>query len=130
VNTDTAITLVNGLVYKPGWRMNATDNTARFEGSIVLELVEATYMSERANATQGYAERIDARASFIIQVGALTDDIELYREVLDRIVQFDVHEAREFLRVRETMWAPFHPHRVDGMHRFGRVAEDLTYGLA
>jgi hypothetical protein len=31
--------------------------------------------------------------------------------------------------VNQTGWAPFHPHRIDCIKRWGEVESDLTFGI-
>lgn len=125
----TAIALVQNLVYKPGWTMEVDDYTKRFEDSICITLCCDTYKSEREEAGEGYPTAIRPRASFCIMVGDLDTDVDLYRALMDKIIEYEVHEAREFLRVRPTMWAPFHPHKRDGQQRWGNPAADIAFGM-
>ncbi|MDN3059364.1 hypothetical protein PH213_33490 [Streptomyces sp. SRF1] len=129
METKSAVQLINQLSYKPGWEITAEDYTKRFEGTVEVTFVFPAYHSERHLAEQGYPSHTDGSyAKFAIMVSDC-DDIKLYRRVLEKIIEIETHEAREFLRVRPTYWAPFHPHRVDGMKRWGKVANDYTYGI-
>ncbi len=135
----SAIRLINDLGYKPGWTIEAESYEQRFEGTVMVKFTFPAYESERhfADATDGAynPEPIESYAKFPIMVGDITDQTELYGRVLDAIRRLEMHEAREFLRVRPTWWAPFHPHRVDGMKRWAErtgepLGEDFRYGLA
>lgn len=126
---ESAIRLVNQLIYKPDWEIVATDHVRRFEGTISIRITIPTYQSERRDAPT-YGNAIRPYADFAILAGDCEDDVSLYRKVLECIMDVELHEAREFLRVQPTKWAPFHPHRIDGMKRYGTVDHDLTYGLA
>lgn len=127
----TALKLIEGLSYKPGWHFEASDYTKRFQDTIMLKCVFPAYESERGYAYEGYPKyRTDSWAQFPIMVGDINEDTELYRRVLEAIMKLEEHEAREFLRVTSTMWAPFHPHNTDGMKRWGNIAEDFRYGIA
>jgi len=128
MNVASAVRLVNELVYKPGWAFTAEDHTNRFEGSIKVRIDYPAMNSNRDRAEHGYDEEIKTYASFALIVQNC-DDITLYRKLLDRIIQIEIHEAREFLRVEPTFWAPFHPHRIDGMQRWGDVESDLLFGV-
>lgn len=128
MNVSSAVRLVNELVYKPGWSFSAEDHTNRFEGSIKVRIDYPAMNSNRDRAEHGYDEEIKTYASFALIVQDC-DDITLYRKLLDRIIQIEIHEAREFLRVEPTFWAPFHPHRIDGMQRWGAVENDLLFGV-
>lgn len=127
----SAIDIVNALVYKPGWDISACDNTGRFEGTIKITVAYPARQSEREDAPAGYQHEIEggAKASFAVVVADCADDVALYRRIIETVIAIEVHEAREFLRVRPTYWAPFHPHRVDGMKRWGTLESDLKFGL-
>lgn len=124
----TAMALINGLIYKPGWTIEVESYCHRFEESIKITLCCDTYRSEREEAAEGYPSPIRPRASFVIMVGDKTDDCSLYRAVLDKIIEYETHEAREFLRVGTTLWAPFHPHQTEGSKRWGTPESDYTFG--
>lgn len=125
---NTAIDLVNDLIYKPGWKLTATDHTKRFEGTVLLRIDYPARASEREEAPE-YAREITTYATFPVIVRDC-DNEALYRKILECIFDIEMHEAREFLRVQPSMWAPFHPHRIDGMKRWGDVAHDLKFGIA
>jgi hypothetical protein len=130
----TAIKLVDQLVYKPGWTFTAEDHSNRFEGTIKVRVDYPALNSNRDQAADGYPEEITTYASFPILVGDCADDLRLYRRLLAAIIEIEAHEAREFLRVPGTFWAPFHPHRLDGMHNWHAMASapdtDVMQGLA
>ena len=125
---DSAISLVENLVYKPGWSFSATDHSKRFEGAICVRIDYPARASEREEAPS-YCREIMTYATFPMIVQDC-DDTALYRKILAAITEIEIHEAREFLRVQPTMWAPFHPHRIDGMKRYGDVSADLKFGIA
>lgn len=134
MHTDTAITLIDNLVFKPGWSFAASDHTSRFEGTICVRITQQTVRSEREDAPLGYPTKIDPYADFPIVVGSMNCDEDLYFALLDCIARFDSHEAREFLRVKGTYWSPFHPHTQEGMARWAErcgtpVHLDLGYGV-
>ncbi|UQA91656.1 hypothetical protein [Streptomyces halobius] len=120
----TAITLVEQLTYKPGWAFTATDHSNRFEGVIKIRVDYPARNSARDQAEAGYPEEIVTYAEFPILVGDCGDGLRLYRRLLASIVEIETHEAREFLRLPESNWAPFHPHRIDGMRNWAAMAHD------
>lgn len=125
----TAIDLIDLIAYKPGWTFKASDLTKRFEGTVSVKITYPARKSEREEAPAGYPTEIEPYAEFPIIVTECADQNALYRCVLDAILVIEQHEAREFLRIRPTYWAPFHPHTVDGMKRYGTTQQDLAFGL-
>lgn len=127
MEVDSAIDLINSLIYKPGWRISAKDHQGRFEGTVAVKI---DYPAQNTNRDQApdYPENIETYASFPLVVGDCDDEC-LYRRVLDEIMKIELHEAREYLRVQPTLWAPFHPHRIDGMKRWGELEADLRFGV-
>lgn len=128
----SAIELIGQLVYKPGWQFQAEDHTSRYENSICLTIRYPAVNSDRAEACQGFPNGIRpdglARASFCIMLGN-DSDLQLYRKVSDCIMEIEYHEMREFLRVKPTFWAPFHPHNLEGIERWA-AATDQTFANA
>lgn len=129
MDAKSAIALVNQLIYRPGWTIEAVSLTDRFEGAICLQITYPTRIADRDQADAGYPVEMTASAKFVVLAGPC-NDTELYRKVLEAILKVECHEAREFLRVHPTNWAPFHPHRSDGMARWGDPEGDLQFGVA
>jgi hypothetical protein len=135
MNVSSAVELINNsLVYKPGWTFTATDHTNRFEDTVVVRVDYPARNSNRDQAEGGYTEEIMTYASFPLVVRDCTDE-DLIFQILTAIGKIEMHEAREFLRLTPTAWAPFHPHRVDGMRRWSertgdRLVDDLQFGIA
>jgi hypothetical protein len=125
----TAIRIINdGICFMPGWQITASDFTGRHQGTICLHVEYPGRETARREAPD-YKLHNRPRAAFLIQVANIRDDIELHRKVLDKLIEFWTHEARESYRVNPSMWAPFHPHNQDGMERWGDVEKDLHYGF-
>lgn len=135
METASAIELIRRVIYKPGWKFTARDHTKRFEGTIVVRVDYPARNSNRDQAEAGYPQEIITYAEFPLVVKDCADD-DLYAALLRAITSIEEHESREFLRVRPTNWAPFHPHRVDGMRRWaarngkGDLLADLQFGIA
>lgn len=135
MDIQSAIALVEQVVYKPGWQFTATDHTKRFEGTICLRVDYVAQETSREMAAEGYPQNNAPYASFPIIVRDL-DTVGLYGEILKIILEIEEHEAREFLRIKPTFWAPFHPHQIDGMKRWAQqetitnVRPDLQFGLS
>ena len=128
MEVQSAIEMTRSFVFFPGWTLEARDYTHRHEGTIALHVEFPGVATERENAP-GYKVKIRPYQDFVIIVRDL--DFEGYcRAVLECLHRIFIHESREAFRVRPTMLAPFHPHRVDGQRRWGDVAGDLAYGIA
>ncbi len=112
---NTAIELIENLVYFPGWEFEAEDHTKRFEGTVLLTVHYTAQETGRPNAAKGYPETIKTYAKFPLMVGDINSDLELYRRITQCLMRIYEHEMREALRVKGTLWAPFHPHALDGM---------------
>jgi hypothetical protein len=124
----SATELIDTLVYKPDWKFDATISD-RYEGAVQVRVAYPAKRFNRADAPD-YTTDLDAVASVTILCGDCPDDTSLYRKLIDFLLTIEEHESREALRVRPTMWAPFHPHRQDGIKRWGSPARDLTFGVA
>lgn len=128
MEVESAVRLLNEVVYKPGWSITAEDFSKRFEDAVAVHFEYPARQSERPDSFDGYPNAIMARASFVVMASECGEDCDLYRKLLRLITRIEEHEAREFLRVKPTNWAPFHPHRADGMKRWGDEYGDLTFG--
>lgn len=135
METESALKLIPELIYKPGWAFAANAHENRFEGTIVVKIDYPARNSNRDQAESGYPVEISTYASFPLVIKDCSDE-DLYAQILDAIVRIEEHEAREFLRIAPTDWAPFHPHRVDGMRRWAKrhgrdsLLGDLQFGIA
>jgi hypothetical protein len=130
MEVSSAVDLVNALIFKPEWKIHAEDHTHRFEGTVVVHIEYPAHQYNRADAPAGYPTALMATASFRVMVSDCMDDTGLYRRILEQIAKIDQHEAREALRVLPTYWSPFHPHKTDGMKRWGDMEGDLAFGSA
>lgn len=128
MEVSTALELIDTLIYKPGWTFSATDHTNRYEGSIILRIDYPARNTDRDQAPD-YPVEINTYAQEPILVADCRDVVDLCRQVLRVIDAIDEHEARESLRVAPSNWAPFHPHKVDGMKRWGCTETDLKFGI-
>jgi hypothetical protein len=144
MKVETAMKMINDeLIFIPGWKFTARDHRNRFQDSIILRIDYPAQNSNRdqvtgENAENPYPESIMTYAEFpmIIADGCTTDD--LFGYVGDCIMKIQEHEMREFLRIKGTGWAPFHPHHTDGMIRWESrhhnatpaMMSDLQFGIA
>lgn len=135
MDVQQAIDLVNTVLYKPQWQFVAEDHTNRFEGAINVTISYPAFDSGSNSVPDAWRSGYDARvlplarASFPVIVGD-TDRDGVLRRLLTAILDIEEHEAREFLRIPMTGEAPFHPHRIDGMTRWGNINHDLQFGLS
>lgn len=136
MDVTTAVEIINDQIkYKPGWTFTAEDHTNRFEGTVKVRVDYPARNSNRDQAAEDYPQEIMTYAVFPIVVSGCDSVTDLTYLILDAIIRIEVHEAREFLRVEPTMWAPFHPHKVDGMKRWSErtgdpLVSDLQFGIA
>lgn len=130
MRTESGIEIIKHSILKPGWDIDPQDYTHRFEDTIRLNITYPALSSNREEAPH-YCTPVEggARASFNLMVGKF-DDVDLYRALINTFCRIECHEWREFFRVHPTFWAPFHPHRIDGMERWGEPDHDLQFGLA
>lgn len=132
----SAVQLLSQLQYKPGWEFNVEDFSKRHEAAVRVEVHYPAQQSER-NQYPLYGTTVTggARAAFLLLVDDCDDDTDLYNLLLTEVIlPIEEHEAREFLRIEPTGWAPFHPHRADGMRAWARRTQytlnrDLYFGL-
>lgn len=144
MEVQTAVRLINSeLKFMPGWHWDAEDFTKRHEGCVKVFIGLDTVQSEREDAESSYPRKVLARGWFVLPVADVHSDAELYWRMLQMFGDVFFHEAREFVRIGETYWAPFHPHRLDGIRRWARKSPkwakkfdllkdngDLQYGIA
>jgi hypothetical protein len=125
----SALDLVNSIVYKPDWKISAEDHTNRYEDAIKIRIDYPARNSNRDEAANNYPTPIMTYATFVVIVGDCGLD-SMLRRIVEKLIEIEAHEVREFFRLAPTLWAPFHPHNVDGMKRWGEMDKDLQFGLA
>jgi hypothetical protein len=137
MKVEQALTLINqGIVYRPGYRIMAEDNTPRYGNAIKVGIYCPTVDSGTRDSEewkQGYPTVVadpGARAEFTLTVDDCADEYDVLKKLLQLITRVEQHEAREFLRLKSSGRAPFHPHTSDGIRRWGTPELDFTYGLA
>lgn len=128
MKVESAVDLINnGVIYKPGWRFEATDHTNRFEGHVAVKCWYHARNSNRDCATRGYDEEIETYASFSFAVTNCSEHDVIFRLLL-AIIEIEVHEAREFLRRSGSFESFFHPHRIAEMARWREHATPCAFG--
>jgi hypothetical protein len=109
-----AIKLVNGAVFKPGWRLVADyQSLYSIRLGFVIDTVDTSTPDEQGR----YTEQRTLGPARVIEVRDLEGEEDLAYEILKFAADMDTHENREFLRFRrpDGSWrAPLHPHTLDG----------------
>ena len=136
---ETACSLVSNLIYKPGWRFECEDFSARFGDYITVKIIYPAVNYNRDQAPE-YKDHIEIYATWPLLVSDTDDAKVIYARILDFVLLIEEHEAREALRVRPTMWAPFHPHHLAGMQSWldhlengddhMKLFRDLKFGIS
>jgi hypothetical protein len=136
----TAVELIHSLIFFPGFEFKAHDHTDRFEGTVKVRIEYDAWNTNRQTLDDDqYTEKIKTYAEFPLMVEDIQDEAVLYRRLMTVLMRLYQHEAREALRVRGTLWSPFHPHRLGGMRRWRQTSEedllsdalmmDFTFGV-
>jgi hypothetical protein len=90
------------------------------------DYVAPDYSQEHAPA---YSRLLEPSAAFLVPVGDIDEPVQLYDRLLkDVLLRIEEHEHREAFRVGADYWAPFHPHKTDGIKNWGDPAADYTFG--
>lgn len=107
----TASDLLNKISYKPGWTLTADVGWTSDYMTINVE----AWLPNSSDAPR-YLRRSLAGDEFEINLTLIdeSDGPSFIRAVLDSLIAWEIHEAREFFRFGEGMIAPFHPHKPAG----------------
>lgn len=137
MKAEEAAAIVNGMIFRPGWRLRAEPagkdflmsllfTRAELEHRIIVQAsvptVDTSYVAD--NGTYTVPKRMDPAA--MIDVSDLHDEADIAAALLTQLVgPFQLHEDREFLRVRAGgRWAaPLHPHTDEGIAAWQRLTE-------
>jgi hypothetical protein len=129
MRTEHAIEFINNqLCFIPGWEISAESYEKRFQGMLLCHYKFPAQNSNQ-NLAPTYEQEIPGKnhVTLKLEVGDARTFMEVYERVLRQIITIQTHEAREFLRIAPDWVAPFHPHKVYGMQRWGDVKGDLDY---
>lgn len=117
VNYQDAERLLGRIHYKPDWTLTAFQpwyaEGSRGGSRMQIELRCIVPNSSNWPRYQGLSQ---AGGVFEIDLDRIHTEDEFYRVVLNNIIAWETHEAREFFRIGSGYYAPFHPHRPDGNH--------------
>lgn len=119
MKTQDVVELLSGLSYRPGWTFDAY---APFDGDVVLfEAVCKTVDTSRDCAERDYDTPKTLEWQEFIHASSYEGREDLLSSVFSWLMAIEVHEAREFFRLKnEGYAAPFHPHRADGTDAWQR----------
>lgn len=108
---DTAVELLELISYKPGWTLTPG---LGWDTNTMLVKVEAL-VPDSSDAPR-YNRRSLAGDSFEVNLTLIdeSDGPAFIRVILDNLIRWETHEAREFFRFGPGMLAPFHPHKPAG----------------
>lgn len=144
METRKAIDIINNnLAYKPDWNIEAYVPFYETSGVNIRVLFRfPSYNSNRElfirdmHAKDGVFENM---VGFPMRVDDVETEDDLVYKILEHIMKIEQHEAREFLRLKNSEYAyraPFHPHRGETVINYATrqdrpgisVAEDMLYG--
>lgn len=111
--------LVERVTYKRGWQIFALADWANsYSLTLVLEAVVENSSRSR------YGQPVRAGHVKVIDTRNIETETDALNEVLNFIIEQEIHEAREFLKVGSTYRAPFHPHTEEGKKNFENREHD------
>ncbi len=136
VKYEEANRYVNNLFYKNDWSFHLIEDPDVFRnpwdsrpdestGYAYLVVVAKLVNSARENVVSQfgvirYGSAISKGGLDIrIPIGLANTQVELERLIFEALLEIEKHETREFLRRRDTLDAPFHPHREEGDKAYG-----------
>jgi hypothetical protein len=122
--------ILDSLVFRPGWKFSAktTPNNDWWGGDVELHMECTTVDTDREYARQGYNMPRTLEWDVPLDSRNYDNSDQLLGAVFVMLMQIELHEAREFLRVgSENFRAPFHPHRPEGDAAYQRqiMGEDI-----
>jgi hypothetical protein len=103
--------LINDVIYRPEWTIKATAVDDQVEISFLINTVN----TDRECAREGYQEERTLNPGNVLDPSLLASRYDVYAVLMAMIMELELHEAREFLRVKSDDFnAPYHPHRAEG----------------
>lgn len=113
METKEVVDTLSSLSYRPGWTFDAH---LPFSGNLVIfEVTCRTVNTDRDCARKGYSEPKVLAWQELLNADDYPDREALLSAVFGWLMAIELHESREFFRVKsEDYAAPFHPHREDG----------------
>ena len=115
MQTAEAIRHINGMVFKPGWRVQAVE---MLPDLVLVELLIDTVDTSYPDPDGVCRKEVTLYRETYVRPSATASLQELCYAVLKLAADTDIHEDREFLKVRDPAtgrWvAPLHPHTPEG----------------
>lgn len=128
MNTDYAVQLINQCTYKPGHELIASDYHCPV-GCVRFEVYAFGLMDSDQAEAPHYRKRINRFEDWLIDVSSLTEPEDLYACILEKLIEFEVHETREFLSVNSRYDKPFHPHTIEGQRNWSQQMKRVIQGV-
>lgn len=120
MDTDYAVQLINQCTYKPGHELSAHDYDMPY-GFVRFEVYAFGLTDSDKAEAPTYRKRINRFEDWELDVSSVESPEELYALVMEKLIEFEIHEAREFLGVNQSYYKPFHPHTTDGQLNWRKV---------
>lgn len=98
--------------YKPTWTITTELTSDGRELMLYVDYVERNSNSEYAPS---YQQKAHNTLIFPFTTAELTTGDQVYRKVLNCLLECEKHEATEFFKVGPTYRSPFHPHTDAGL---------------
>lgn len=119
MNKNDVAELLNSLSYRPGWTFGAVPmaewEAGYYRADLWLKMSCRTVNTDQNCAREGYPEEKTLDWEIPVEVSKFSDTDELLRAIFDMLMDVELHESREFFRVKSQDYAaPFHPHRPEG----------------
>ena len=125
---EQAISQVNEMVFRPGWRFRAVQQPWLTGPDEIYVQAEVQSWDTSHRAADGTLIRpMTLHPDALIKVSELDRD-GLFCAIINQLVRpFDDHEDREFLATQQSggRWrAPLHPHTAEGERAWAKGADD------
>lgn len=120
---DEACRLVQEITYRPEFTIFAIPSFISRKDSIDVEVIAEGLLNSNAEHAPGYRSLINRVEIYTINVSEIQSREELYARVLGCLIDFEVHEAREFFSVGSHYKKPFHPHQDEGIKNWSKFSE-------
>jgi hypothetical protein len=118
MDVPTALHYISKVSYKPQWRLYAMPIG---EGNDVMLTVDYVAWNSNSELAPDYFEKARNMLRFDFSVADLDTPEQVYRVVLNCLLECERHETTEFFKVGRFYASPFHPHTEDGRALLART---------